>query len=199
MEQEIVQQNEASGSGVATAAPQTEKKKKGGIFLKVLLILLLLVIIFGIGVLIALQLMPKEKSQFEIDADALAGFVSTRTEAEVQAELDRVIDESRFNISINPMITVESDGTADVMVENVPANHYLMQVTINCYYPDGTIEPIYESGLIPPGYCIETADITGNIPPQGDYDAIAEFKALHQETQEEIGSTAATIVVSVKG
>lgn len=158
---------------------------------------LLLLLVMGAAGFAAWRLRPPPKSQFELDADALAGFLPTHTQEEIQAELNRIIDESRFNISINPTPTVQADGTANFMIENVPANHYWMQVTV--YYQDsaGQEQELYRSGMIRQGYYIQEAKATGGLPPAGEYNGRAVFAAVQPESGEEIGRSAATLRIQV--
>lgn len=76
-----------------------------------------------------------------------------RSEKEIQEELNKVVEEGMFNISIASVVTVDENG-ADAMarIENIAANHHHMKVTITL---DGETEPIYESAGIAPGQYIE--------------------------------------------
>ncbi|MGO5116316.1 hypothetical protein ACTQ33_15120 [Candidatus Avoscillospira sp. LCP25S3_F1] len=171
---------------------KTKKKKR-----KRSLLLLLLLLLLIAGGIVAWRFWPQPKSQYELDADALAGFLSTHTQEEIEEELNRIIDKGRFNISINPTVTVQPDGMANFMIENVPANHYWMQVTIYYQDTDGTERELYRSGMIQQGYFIEDAEITGDMPSPGTYNARAVFRAVQPESDEEIGQSVATMVVQV--
>lgn len=135
----------------------------------------------------------KPQSQYDIDRNALAGFLPGKTEEEIQAELNRIIDKGRFNVSINPTPTLEH-GEIDLLIENVPANHYLMQVEVLIPEKDLTV---YQSGLIKPGYFIERAETDVKLA-SGDYNGLAVFHALHTDTQEEIGKTSVTMQIHVE-
>ncbi len=177
---------------------KTVRKKKSRKKLWVALILLLLLLLL-IGGAVFFWRMPRPVSQFELDRNALEGFLPGRTKEEIQAELNRIIDKSRFNVSINPTPVVGTDGMVNLMIENVPANNYLMKVDV--YYTDQNNEQklLYASGLIKQGFYIESVKVEENIPPVGEYNGIAEFRALHPETMEEIGTTAANILIKVEG
>lgn len=168
---------------------QKKRRKRG-----LLLLLLLLLIVGGV---VVWRFWPQPKSQYELDADALQGFLSTHTQEEIEEELNRIIDKGRFNISINPTVTVQADGTANFMIENVPANHYWMQVTVYYQDADGTERELYRSGMIQQGYFIEEAKITGKMPKPGTYNARAVFTAVKPDSDEEIGQSAATMVIQV--
>ena len=66
------------------------------------------------------------------DPNATVGQYEGKSEAEIQAELDKVVQEGMFNISINPDIRMTSGrAEAELRVENIPANHHLMSVTLS--------------------------------------------------------------------
>lgn len=173
---------------------QVQNKKKGR--KRALLLLLLLLLAVG-GAVVAWRLWPQQKSQYELDADALAGFLSTHTEEEIQAELNRIIQKGYFNISINPTLTVQADGMANFMIENVPANNYWMQVTVYYYDASGAEQELHRSGMIKQGHYIEDAKITGRMPPPGVYNGRAVFAAVLPESDEEIGRSVATMAIRV--
>lgn len=130
------------------------------------------------------------------DPNAQSGQAPYKTQEEIQAELDRVVEEGMFNISIASMIEF-ADGTSPgtAYIENVPGNRYLMQVTITL---DDTGETVYESKAIKPGQYIETIALANDLD-QGDYAATATFSALDAESHEEIGQAAAKVSLNVLG
>ena len=130
------------------------------------------------------------------DPDAQTGQAPYKTQEEMQAELDRVVEEGMFNISIASAIQFAdgaSPGTA--YIENVPGNHYLMKVSI---VADATGEQLYESGVLQPNQFIEDVVLARDLEP-GTYDATATFLALDPTTYEEVGQAAAKITLSVQG
>ena len=63
------------------------------------------------------------------DAAARAGQAPTKTPEEIQAELNRVVEEGMFNISIASTVDFASPGSPGVAnIENVPGNRYDMKV-----------------------------------------------------------------------
>lgn len=177
---------------------QLGKKKKNRKRLLLLLLLLLLLTAAVVVTIVIVREQMRPKSQWELDAQALQGFLSTHTQEEIEAELNRIIEKGRFNISLNPTLVVDEDGMANVMIENVPANHYWMRVTI--YYIDqqGQERELYRSGIIKQGFCIERAPITGQRPPAGEYNGRALFSAIMPESDEEVGQSAATMMIQVQ-
>ena len=128
------------------------------------------------------------------DATARAGQAPTKTPEEIQAELNRVVEEGMFNISIASTVDFASPGSPGVAnIENVPGNRYDMKVSIAL---DGTGETVYESGGIAPGDYIPEIELARALSP-GMHDATATFRAFDRQTHEEVGSAAARIALSV--
>ena len=130
------------------------------------------------------------------DMNAQSGQAPYKTPEEIQAELDRVVEEGMFNISIASVIEFpdgSSPGTA--YIENVPGNRYLMQVSIAL---DDTGEAVYESGALKPDSYIGDITLSRDLD-QGDYPATATFSALDPDSREEVGKAAAKVTLSVKG
>ena len=99
-----------------------------------------------------------------------------------------------FNISINPDIRMTSGrAEAELRVENIPANHHLMSVTLS---RDDTGEVLYASGLIEPGYHIQAVPLE-TVRPGGSYTATALFTAYDLETEQPAGQAAARVRITV--
>lgn len=128
------------------------------------------------------------------DPNATIGQYEGKSEAEIQAELDKVVQEGMFNISINPDIRMTSGrAEAELRVENIPANHHLMSVTLS---RDDTGEVLYASGLIEPGYHIQAVPLE-TVLPGGSYTATALFTAYDLETEQPAGQAAARVRITV--
>ena len=177
-----------------TPAHSTEKKDTG---MKKLVVLLILLLLLLIGLVVGFVVMPALKkndhSSF-FDANARSGNLPGMTEEEIQAELDKIVEEGMFNISIASIVSVDADGTADVRVENIAANHHNMTVAITI---DGEDEPIYQSAGLAPGQYIETAQLARTLPA-GEYEATALFTAYDLDTLEPAGQAAAKITLVVR-
>ena len=180
--------------GTNTGEKEKKKKKKWPL----LLLLLLLCLACGGGYYIWKSSQPKSK--YETDLNALAGFLPGKTEEEIQNELNRIIEEGYFNASINGEMTL-ANGSLDVHIENVPANHYDERVEVYLYPdPNDTqnAELIYESGIIKIGFYIEDGKAKTSVKP-GKYLGKAVFYAIMpDETQEEIGKTILDVLIEVK-
>lgn len=130
------------------------------------------------------------------DPNATAGQYEGKSTSAIQAELDRTVQEGMFNISINPVIHLSSGkDEAELRIENIPANHHLMGVAIT---RNDTGEVLYRSGLIEPGYHIQTAPLDV-VLSRGDYEATALFTAYDPATEQPAGQAAAKIMISVAG
>lgn len=175
------------------------KIKRKGKWRLILLLFLILLLAAGAGFLVWKKVMPKPKSQYELDANALAGFLPGRSEEEIQTELNRIIAKGFFNVSINPTPVVQTDGSMDLNIENVPANHYLMQVNVYLIDKSGKESLLYQSGIIKPGFHIESVSLSGKLPAPGKYNGRADFSALQPDTQENIGQTSATMLITLEG
>ena len=110
----------------------------------------------------------------------------------IQEELNKVVEEGMFNISIASVVTVDENG-ADAMarIENIAANHHHMKVTITL---DGETEPIYESAGIAPGQYIEHVKLNRTLSA-GTYSATALFTAYDMESLSQAGQAAAQITI----
>lgn len=182
--------------------PQTEKKekKKKKKKKKWLLLLLLLLLCFACGGGYYVWKSNQPKSKYEADMNALAGFLPGKTDEEIQNELNRIIEEGYFNASINGEMTLEN-GSLNVHIENVPANHYDERVEVYLYPDQNDPENsqlIYESGIIKIGYYIEDGEAKTDVKP-GKYIGRAVFHAITpDEAQEEIGKTILDVLIEVK-
>lgn len=177
-----------------------KREGKKGIWLLLLMLLLLLLAVCGAAYLfLRKQTPPQPQSQFDVDANALEGFLPGHSDEEIQEELNRIIEKGYFNVAINPTPVMKTDGTMNLNIENVPANHYWMQVNVYLMDKNGTEKLFYRSGIIKPGFYVKSAKIIGDVPPPGQYLGRADFSALYPDTQENIGQTSATMLVTVEG
>lgn len=172
-----------------------KKRRKWGI------LVLLLLILVGAGIGLWYANLPKAAkgggsggSLMFFDDSAKTGSLPGKTREEIQADLNRVVDQGMFNISIAAEVYFE-DGSKEgaVRIENVKANPYYMQVTIKL---DDTGETLYESKAIKTNQYIESIKLARDLP-KGSYPATAVFTALDQNTLEAVGTAAAKITLIV--
>lgn len=130
----------------------------------------------------------------ERDPNAALGQLDGKTPEEIQAELNRVVEEGMFNVSISSTVSFE-DGEAEgeLRIENVPGNRYLMKVQITA---DGTGEVLYTSGLIEPNHHIERARLDVDMEA-GTYPCTAVFYAYEPDTEESVGQAAVKMTITV--
>lgn len=130
-----------------------------------------------------------------IDPNQTQGQLPYKTQAEIQAELNRRISESALAMSINTKPTF-ANGTAKgkLCIENSPANHYDIKVTIR---RDDTGDVIFKSGKIQPNNYIYEAKLSEALPA-GVYKATATFTAYNRETGAEKGQSAVEMEITIE-
>ena len=159
-----------------------------------LLVIIIMVVLAAVLLLQRCSREPSSPDRLEESVKAKLGQLDGKSEEEIQAELNRVIEEGMFHIAINTQ-PIFTSGTAEgnLEIENVPGNLYDMAVVIE---DKETGEELYSSGLIRPNYHIERDCLEKELSP-GEYPAVAVFHAYDQETMEEVGSTACEMVITV--
>lgn len=168
---------------------QPKQKRKRRLILLIVLILAVLAAAGGT----AWYFLAKNANRYEryqFDTAAIEGRIQHMTEEEIRQELNRIIEEGMFNISIASAIvfeTPQSEGQA--RIENVASNRYHMQVDITL---DETGETVYSSKLIKPGYSIDRIRLNRRLPP-GEYAATAVFNAITQQELQIYGTVGAQI------
>lgn len=130
----------------------------------------------------------------ERDPKAIFGELENMTEEEIQEALNRVVENSMFEVSINPRMVMEhSKSKCDLRILNVPSNYYLMTVKITL---DSTGETIYETGAIEPNHYIDI-DYLDIEMPVGTNAATAHFTAYDPQTNEEQGGVSVKVSIIV--
>lgn len=195
----------ASVEPVAEADNTDGKNKKPKAKKRWVLILAVnIVVILGV-VLTGLYLyndFKKDKSGeiLETAVKAELGQLDGKNKEQIEAELNRVIDEGTMQISINLNPTFPAgDAEGILQIENSPANLYAQEVTITL---DETGEVIYRSGLLLPNYHIETDKLLVDLD-KGEYDCTAVFTGYDLELSEDpdnlvkVGTAASKIRIFV--
>ncbi|MEG1304025.1 MAG: hypothetical protein RSD19_00420, partial [Oscillospiraceae bacterium] len=178
------------------------KRERRGKRLRVILIILIVLLLLGVGGCCTWKYYLS-RDPHALDTEALEGSLPGKTQSEIEAELNRVVEEGKFNIAMSSVVSIDGEK-GRVNIENVPGNRYLMRVDIVYIDPNtGKELVVYKSGIIEPGFCIGEATMDGTLPHAGDgdmtaYDAIATFHALDPETKREMGSTQLNIVLAYK-
>ena len=130
------------------------------------------------------------------DPNAALGQLEGKSPEEIQAELDRIVEEGMLNISIASVVEF-ADGTApgELAIENVANNHYLVKVEIT---RDDTGEVIFNTGFIEPNHHIQHAKLNVDLDA-GTYACTAVFSGYDPQTEELVGQAGANITVVVQG
>lgn len=180
------------GAMVGTAP----KKKKGKLAAIIAVIVALLVLAFGGLFLFSEQ--DNDLANLESEVKAQLGQLENKSNDEIQAALDEVIEEGtiRVSINMNPVFpTGESNGT--LQLENHPNNHYNLRCVITADTDnDGTEEELYHSGLMPVNSHIQE-DVLSVGLDKGEYPATATFTAYDVDADTEVGVVVAQIRISV--
>lgn len=166
---------------------ENEKKKK-------VVIILLIVAVAVLAACLVWQNRPKEAPSAERDPNAALGQLEGKSGQEVVDELNKIVEQGMFNVAINTKVKMENGKSeADLRIENIPANHYLMKVQITL---DDTGEVIYTSGLIEPNYHIQSAKLDKELG-KGTYKATALFMACDMETGDVVGKASVQFEIQV--
>lgn len=153
------------------------------------------VVVLAVLILLALFALRMCSGSAGRDPNAMLGQLNGKTAEQIQAELDRTVEEGMFNISISSRVEF-SDGSSEgeLRIENVPGNRYLMQVRIK---RDDTGETVYATGIVEPNHHIQRARLDVDLD-QGTYPCTAEFTALDPGTEEPVGKAAARVEIVVE-
>ena len=172
---------------------KTEKKKKFRRIMAVLVVLLML-LLAGLFAWQRYAARQNDAALLESGIKAKIGQLEDKSNDEIEATLDEIIEEGNLSININANpVFPTGDSTGTLMIENHPNNHYNMRVSITL---DDTGEEIYNSGLMPINSHIDE-DVLSAPLDAGDYDATAAFVAYDVDTDAEVGRAAAKIKISV--
>lgn len=158
---------------------------------------ILVLVLVAAGVVAFAMMQPHEaaeQGESFFDDSAQSGQAPNKTPAELQAELNRVVEEGMFNISIASVIEFATpDASGKAYIENVPSNPYDMTVEITL---SDSGEKVYQSKGIAPGNYIE--DIVLDVPLEpGVHEAVATFAAYDRDTHAQKGKAAAEVALIV--
>ena len=113
-----------------------------------------------------------------------------------QEELDNRSQEGVITMIINPDPEFETgEAAGNLRIENAETNSHAILVEIT---RKDTKELIYSSGLIPIGTSVDE-DVLAVDLPAGDYDCVATFSYVDEETEKVLGSGELGIEVHVQG
>lgn len=167
------------------------KKRGAGFYVGIAIAAIALVAAIVVGTFLFMnstQIYPTHRS-------GELGQLDGKSKEEIQAELDRIVEEGMFNIAIANVVQLQNGSSeGDFSIENSPANRYNMQVEIAVA---DTGEVVYTSGVLEPNYHIQTAKLDTPLS-KGTYNCIATFHALDPEKDDaEVGQAAASMTIVV--
>ncbi len=158
----------------------------------------IIVSIIGCGLLCVLFCMfggsLNNEEGLHYDENAQYGTIDGLSAQEIEALMKEKMEEGKFQISINSNVIFETgEASGNVEIENHPQNRYDMQVTI---VEEHTREVLYRTQLIRPGYYIAKDYLEQDLEA-GTYDAVAIFVTYQGEEFEEVGTTEASLKITV--
>ena len=175
-----------------------EVSEKKGKVQKVItiIVVLLLAILIGMFAWMRFATPKSDAAKLEDTVKAKLGQLEDKSNDEIQAALDEVIQEGSLRISINENpIFPTGDSEGSLKIENHPNNHYNMRVVITM---TDTGEELYNSGLMPVNSHIDADKLEKDLDA-GEYDATATFTAYDVESDAEVGQAIAGLRISVLG
>ena len=129
------------------------------------------------------------------DDAAIEGGWESLSQEEIEANLNRQVEEGYINISMNASPVFENgQAEGNLMIVNETVNRYPQQVIIT---RNDNGETIYTSAAIPVGSKI-AADALDVVLPAGTYECTAMFHSLDPETGAILGSAGASIVITIQ-
>ena len=180
----------------AVGRMQAQAQERGKKRKRVIIVIVLLLIAIAAGALAWLYTcsnvdMPGKPRNLNAELGMLDG----KTDAEIQAELNRVVDESMFDISIaSTMEFPDGASEGDIRIENVPGNRYLLECQL---IETETGAALYESGILEPNHHISKGKLLKDLEA-GVYSALAVFTALDPDTEDEVGKSNVEVTIIVQ-
>lgn len=181
---------------IQTTDPPEEKQKRNKMLILISIAVLLIIAIFTVFLL--RDNTNNSLVSMEDQIKAQLGQLENKTNEEIQAALDELIEEGSIRISINTNpVFIDGSAKGSLQIENHPNNHYNMRCTITMdVNNDSQEDVIYQSGLMPVNSHIQSDVLTVALP-KGEYPATATFKAYDVSTDTEVGTAIAKLTISV--
>lgn len=134
------------------------------------------------------------KNGLGLEANATTGLMPGVDLETRRKQLQQELDDSQIAFSLNSSPTFDSiTSTGKLMLENPQNNHKLLTAELVL---DATGETLYQSGALQPGSYL--AEITLKRPlSKGDYPVTVYLRAYHEDTQQLIGQTGASVNLTV--
>lgn len=128
------------------------------------------------------------------DRDAQIGSYKGKSQEEIQADLNRRVEEGMMNISMASVVTFDhGSAPGEARIENIEANNKDQKITITLL---DTNETVYESKAIAPGQYIQYITLDKPLAA-GTYEAVAMFDGYETQSHEKIGSAGVNITLII--
>lgn len=170
------------------------KKKKT---LRRVIVAAVIILLLSLSALLLWNIYGNSDDTLQDALNAELGQLDGKSKEEIEAELNRIVEEGSMHISMNTKpIFKNGKAKGDLKIENSPANHYGQEIIITV---DKTGKEIYRSGLLMPNHHIQTDKLKVNLK-KGTYDCTATFVAYDTKLEDEpteIGRLKAEIEIKV--
>lgn len=170
------------------------KKKKT---LRRVIVAAIIILLLSLSALLLWNIYGNSDDPLQDALNAELGQLDGKSKEEIEAELNRIVEEGSMHISMNTKpIFKNGKAKGDLKIENSPANHYGQEIIITV---DKTGKEIYRSGLLMPNHHIQTDKLKVNLK-KGTYDCTATFVAYDTKLEDEpteIGRLKAEIEIKV--
>lgn len=166
------------------SSPETQKRRPAGFWA---------IVVVAVACIVAALLIGLNMCNKPANRSGELGSVAGMNEEQILDELDRVVSNGMFNISIASTVTFpDGESEGDLKIENPQSNSFLMSVDIT---RDDTGESIYHTDMIEPGYMVYS-DKLGTDLSAGIYPCTATFTA-YDDDEREVGRASAGITIQV--
>lgn len=178
-----------------------EEKNKGNGKNKILIIIIIVLALALVAAGAVLLTGGKDGNGpggFFMDDSVEMGDREQMSQEEIQAELNKKVQEGMINISMNTYPTFENGkAKGNLLIVNEEINNYPQIVEIYILDADGNPgQLIYKSGGIPVGGRIDYDSLDVDLD-KGSYNCVAYFHNADPETGASLGKAGAQIVIQV--
>lgn len=154
----------------------------------VFLLLLLAMLVAGGATVFWVRVPPS------MDPDAQLKTTQNMTPEEWSQYLQEQTDLSQLRFKVNTAITVEADGSADLLLENAAENQTDLRAVLTL--SDGTT--LYQSDVLPPGGQALLVYLE-ELPAQGSHTGLVTVQALDRTSGAVTGQAEMEVTIQVKG
>lgn len=128
------------------------------------------------------------------DSASQEGGIKTRSQEEIQEELNKKVEDGMINISMNLNPVFENgESEGNLLIVNEEINRYPQIVEI---FLKDTDTLVYRSGGISVGHSVEKGKLLVDLDA-GNYPCIAYFNAVNPDTNTLVGRAGAEITITV--